>query len=330
MRKGFTFDDVCIVPPKSTVPSRSAPKINTYLTKELPLEIPLINSPMDTVISIELGNILASNGTVPIFCRGFANKRLETFDNPFFISIGVSPEIDKIKDLSDKNPRCVGINIDVANGHSTAALEAVEKIKKEFPELNIMAGAVCTRQGYIDLVNSGADCVRVGIGNGAACLTRIVTGVGVPQFTALQDILPARQILKIPVISDGGMRTSGDIVKALGAGADIIMIGNLFSRTHESGAKKRTRRGVEECFYRGQASADYQKAHYGKVNTVPEGESAWVPVIGSAKQLIEDLCTGLRQGMAMLDSMSLKELREKVKFMEVTGTYLEESRARIK
>lgn len=329
--KGLTLDDVCIRPITSHIKSRLDPDISTNITKNLKVRIPIVNSPMDSVISIDLANILSNSGTIPIFDRQTLLSCLVDYNKCFFISVGLKFNIRVITAFLEANTNCVGINLDIANGHSILAIETVKQLKDLFPSINIMAGAVCTAEGYLRLVKAGADVVRVGTGPGSACLTRVITGVGVPQFSAISEIYEERKKEGIPIISDGGIRNSGDIVKILAAGADSVMIGRLFAQTLESKAKKKRKLfGKRMAFYRGQASESYQLSHYGNVRTTPEGESSWLSILGSANGLIMNLCAGLKTGMAYLDSMNLDELRKKTEFMEVTGSYLEESRARIK
>lgn len=330
--KGLCFDDVCLVPKLSEIGSRSLPDISTYLTHDLPIEIPIVNSPMDSVISIQLAHILSELGTIPIFDREVDLNSIKTFPVPFFISTGVRPNYEEIDKFLDENPQCVGINVDVANGHSYLAMQTVEFIKNKFPEVDVMAGNTCTAAGYRDIVNAGAGVVRIGIGPGSNCTTRIVTGFGVPQFTALQNIYVERQRLGIPIIADGGIRNSGDAVKALAAGADCVMMGRLLAQTYESGAPKRARgallENVTECFYRGQASRSYQEEFYGSVKTVPEGESKWLPVMGPAKKMLSEFCFGIKTGMTYGNAMTLKELRDTAEFMEVSNGYTTESGVR--
>lgn len=330
---GLTFDDITLLPNISYVRSRKDPDISTFLGKALNPEIPIINSPMDSVISDEMAQVLWECGSIPIFDRQYdINKLYDRKDYLFFISIGINIDFAIIDKLMN-NVNFIGINIDVANGHSIVALETVEKIRKQYP-VEIMAGAICTREGYERLVSAGATSIRVGIGNGASCKTRLVTGHGAAQLSALMDVEKAAKELNVPYISDGGCRNSGDAVKALAVGASAIMMGRLLAQTNESGAEKRTIYGLDndytECHYRGQASEEYQNDHYGSVKIVPEGEAEWLPILGTARSVISNLCGGIKTGMAYTGAMNLKELKEKSRYMRVTSNFLEESRARIK
>ena len=183
---------------------------------------------------------------------------------------------------------------------------------------------------YHDLVNAGADAVKVGIGPGAACTTRIITGFGVPQFTAIYDCAKMAEKLRVPLIADGGIRNSRDVVLALAAGASTVMLGKLFAMTNESAAPKRKTDTGMEAKYRGQASEDFQNDYYGglKGKTVAEGIDFWGPVTGSAKQLLEQLLGGLRSGLTYGGARNIKELQRKAEFVKVMPTYMQESKPR--
>lgn len=209
----------------------------------------------------------------------------------------------------------------------------IEELKKTHPEKEVIAGNVCTAMAYHDLVNAGADAVKVGVGPGAACTTRMVTGFGVPQFTAVQDCARIAEKLRVPLIADGGIRASRDVVLALAAGASSVMIGKLFAQTFESASPKRksdkSHSGYEAKF-RGQASVDFQNEFYGglKAKTVAEGTHFWGPVSGTAEELISELLGGIRSGMTYGGARNLKELQRKAEFIRVTSSYIHESRPR--
>jgi IMP dehydrogenase len=186
---------------------------------------------------------------------------------------------------------------------------------------------------YHDLVNAGADAVKVGVGPGAACTTRMVTGFGIPQFTAVQDCALIAKKLRVPLIADGGLRTSRDAVLALAAGASTVMVGKLFALSRESAAQKRpnekTRLGLEAKF-RGQASADFQNEFYGglKAKTVAEGIDFWAPVTNTAEEVINNLLGGIRSGMTYGGARNIKELQQKAEFVQVSASYIHESKPR--
>jgi IMP dehydrogenase len=327
--KAFTFDDVALVPQFNNIPSRTEPNLETWLTRTHKMKIPIICSNMDTVINEDMADIMLENGSMPLFHR-FADiakqkKWAEKYGKDIFLSCGIK-NIEETYSLLDSEVR--GVCIDVAHGHSDKMIHYIEKLKKKYPGKEIIAGNVCTPMAYHDLVNAGADAVRVGIGPGAACTTRIVTGFGVPQFSAIRDCAKVADKLRVPLIADGGIRNSRDIVLALAAGASCVMIGKLFALTNESAATKRTRTdGVLEAKYRGQASEDFQKEFYGglKEKTVAEGTAFWAPVEKTAQELLDSLLGSIRSGMTYGGARNLKELQRKAEFVLVTPSYTHES-----
>lgn len=333
LKKTYTFDDVALVPQFNNIPSRTEPNLETWLTRDRKIQIPLLAANMDSVIGEELAEILIHNGTIPIFHRfttfeGQA-KWVEKFRDKTFISCGIHRHrIEETRKLLDLG--AIGVCIDVAHGHSERMFHIIEDLKKSHPEKEIIAGNVCTAMAYHDLVNAGADAVKVGVGPGAACTTRMVTGFGMPQFTAIMECAEIAEKLRIPLIADGGIRDSRDVVLALAAGASSVMIGKLFALTNESAAPKRATAQVPsglEAKYRGQASEDFQTDFYGalKEKTVAEGIDFWASVTGSTQSLINNLLGGLRSGMTYGGARSIKELQRKAEFVEVTSTYLKES-----
>jgi IMP dehydrogenase len=307
---------------------------------------------MDSVIGPDLAKVLVGAGSVPIFHRFTTFENKVTWINDFpsaFLSCGIRAgdlvELEKLLEETELR----GVCFDIAHGHDSRLLDTIDKLKNKYTELEVIAGNVCTADAYRDLVNAGATAVKVGIGPGAACTTRKVTGFGVPQFTAIQDIAAVKKKLLVPIIADGGIRGSSDIVKALAAGADSIMIGKLLALTNESAAPKRgtmhrpgqivhykpsrdLRPSVApyEAKYRGQASADFQEDYFGatKDGTVPEGEAFWAPVSGPAIDTIQRLLAGLRSGMTYGGARSIGELQRKAEFIQVTGHYAAESAPR--
>lgn len=334
MRKAYTFDDVALVPQFNNVPSRTEPSLETWLTKERKIDIPLLCSNMDTAISEELADLLIAQGTLPIFHRFTSQenqlKWVKKYRENTFISCGIQ-KIEETRALLDAG--AAGVCIDVAHGHSDRMFRFIQELKRTHPDKAVIAGNVCTSMAYHDLVNAGADAVKVGVGPGAACTTRIVTGFGVPQFTAIYDCAKIAEKLRVPLIADGGIRNSRDVVLALAAGASSVMIGKLFALTKESAAPKRpseTSPTKLEAKFRGQASADFQNDFYGglKDKTVAEGIDFWAPVSGSADELISQLLGGLRSGMTYGGARNIKELQRKAEFVEVTPNYLHESHPR--
>jgi len=336
MKLALTFDDVALVPVFNNVESRTEPCTETQLTRNIKMSVPLLASNMDTVIGPELAKVLVSAGSVPIFHRFTTFEQKVQWINEFptaFLSCGIRigdlVEIDKI--LEETSLR--GVCFDIAHGHDMRLISAITTLKNKYPELEVIAGNVCTPDAYRDLVYAGATAIKVGIGPGAACTTRKVTGFGVPQFTAIQEIAAVKKKLLVPIIADGGIRGSSDVVKALAAGADVVMLGKLFALTNESAAPKSQSSqpgGPMQAKYRGQASADFQEDYFGatKDGTVPEGEAFWAPVSGPAIDLIQRLMAGLRSGMTYGGARSIPELQRKAEFIQVTGNYEAESSPR--
>lgn len=331
MKRTYTFDDVALAPQFNNVPSRTEPSLETWLTKSRKMDIPILAANMDTVIGEELAEILLGFGSVPIFYRftdyEVKKKWVKKYGDRIFISSGIH-HIDETRRLFDLGLR--GVCIDVAHGHSNMMFKFIEELKKTHPGKEIIAGNICTSMACHDLINAGADAVKVGIGPGAACTTRMVTGFGVAQFTAIRDCSKITDKLRVPLIADGGIRSSREVVIALAAGASSVMIGKLFALTKESAAPKREKAGSFmglQAKYRGQSSEDFQNDFYGglKDKTVAEGVDFWADVTVSAKELIESLLGGLRSGMTYGGARSIKELQRKAEFVEVSSTYMYES-----
>jgi IMP dehydrogenase len=331
MRHALTYDDVALVPQFNNIPSRTEPSLESWLTRNLKISIPLLASNMDTVIGEELADLLITQGSIPIFHRFSSMEEqirwVKKYEQKTFISCGIG-KLDEIRHLLDLG--ALGVCIDVAHGHSDRMFHHIQELKRTHPNHQIIAGNVCTAMAYHDLVNAGADAVKVGIGPGAACSTRIVTGFGMPQFTAVQDCARIAEKLRVPLIADGGIRNSRDVVLALAAGASSVMVGKLFALTPESAAPKRKTHEGLEAKYRGQASSDFQTEFYGglKAKTVAEGIDFWAPVSGSAEELINNLLGGLRSGMTYGGARNLKELQRKAEFVQVSSTYIQESSPR--
>ena len=222
--------------------------------------------------------------------------------------------------------------VDIAHGHNERALEIIKLLKRKFKGAEIVGGNVATPKGAVDLIKAGADAVKVGIGPGAACTTRIVTGVGVPQLTAILECAEAAGKYKIPIIADGGVRNSGDLSKALAAGASTVMIGSLLAGTDESPGEYLFEEGAGYKLYRGMASrdaADEKTKLDGNqedgVYRAPEGKSGKVPYRGRAKNVLDDLIAGLRSSMSYLGAKNLREFQTNTKFIKITSAALRES-----
>jgi IMP dehydrogenase len=224
------------------------------------------------------------------------------------------------------------VTIDTAHGHSRGVIEAVRRIKEVYPELQIIAGNVATAEATRDLIEAGADCVKVGIGPGSICTTRVVAGVGVPQLTAVMDCVEAAQEYGVPVIADGGIKYSGDVVKALAAGAKVVMMGSMFAGCEESPGETEVYQGRSYKVYRGMGSlgamASGSKDRYfqeGEKKLVPEGIEGRVPYKGYVSETIYQMLGGLRSGMGYLGARTLEDLYNTATFVVQTASGLRES-----
>lgn len=224
------------------------------------------------------------------------------------------------------------IVIDTAHAHSKKVMEVTKKIKKEYPEVELVVGNVATEEACRDLIKLNVDGVKVGIGPGSICTTRVVAGIGVPQLTAIMDCSKVLRPLKIPLIADGGIKYSGDIVKALAAGADCVMMGNIFAGTDESPGELILYQGKRYKVYRAMGSVSAMKAgskdryfqeEYTKF--VPEGVEGIVSYKGSVSEVVYQLAGGVKAGLGYVGAKNLKELREKAEFIQITPFGLKES-----
>jgi len=248
-------------------------------------------------------------------------------------AVGVGPERDeRIDRLIEANVDI--IVIDSAHGHSKGVIEAVKDTKRNFPNLELIAGNVATSEGTRALIDAGVDAVKVGIGPGSICTTRIVAGVGVPQMTAIMECAREASKNNIPIIADGGMRFSGDITKAIAGGALSVMIGNLLAGTEESPGETVLFQGRTYKVYRGMGSVEamregsidryFQKITEGETKLVPEGIVGRVPYRGPLADTTYQLIGGLRAGMGYVGACDIKELQAKAKFLKITAAGLKE------
>ncbi|MDP2001371.1 MAG: IMP dehydrogenase [Desulfurivibrionaceae bacterium] len=248
-------------------------------------------------------------------------------------AIGVNSTLEHVEKL-------IGVGVDVvvldsAHGHSRNILSALTRIKDAFPELQVIAGNVATGEGAEALIRAGADCVKVGVGPGSICTTRIVAGVGVPQMTAIHNCAKAAEKFGVPVIADGGIKYSGEIAKAIGIGARVVMIGSLFAGTDESPGETFLYQGRTYKGYRGmgslgamkEGSSDryFQEGVESQAKFVPEGIEGKVPYRGPLSDMIYQLMGGLRSGMGYLGAATIEELRRKARFVKITAAGLKES-----
>ncbi len=249
-------------------------------------------------------------------------------------AVGVTGDMmDRVRAL--EKAKVDVITVDTAHGHSEGVLNAVKVIKTEFPDLQVVAGNVATAEGTIDLIKAGADCVKVGIGPGSICTTRIVSGVGVPQVTAIYDCAEAAKPYGIPVIADGGIKYSGDVVKAIAAGAAACMMGSLFAGCEESPSDTELYQGRKYKVYRGMGSIGamekgskdrYFQADKGdSKKLVPEGVEGRVAYKGLVQDTVYQMIGGLRSGMGYCGTATIPELMENASFIKISAASLKES-----
>jgi IMP dehydrogenase len=334
----LSFDDVLLVPQYSEILSRKEVDITTVLSnnrKKFFLSIPIISANMDTVTESKMAIVMAKMGGLGIIHRFLSIekqvKEVKKVKEKKLIvgaAVGVKDgELQRAKALVEAGVDLLAL--DIAHGHSKYAIQKVKFIKKEFPSVFVVAGNVATAEGFKDLVSAGADAVKVGIGAGSICTTRIVTGFGIPQISAIMNCAPVAKKTKVSLISDGGIKSSGDIVKALAAGADAVMVGNILAGTDETPGKIIKIEGKKFKSYRGMASlqANLQRpdAKNNKDEIIEEGVSAYIPYKGKAQDVIKKMIGGIRSGLSYAGARNIKELQKKAIFVKITQGGLRES-----
>lgn len=329
--RGLTYDDVLIVPSKSAVRSRKDPSLRTRLTRRFSSEMPFISANMDTVTESEMAIAMHRLGGLGILHRFMdveaqvaeVRRVAEAGATVIAASIGVNEEGRGRAEALVREGANV-LTIDIAHGHSVAMIETLQWLRDRFGDkVDLIAGNVATPEGTEELIEAGADAIKVGIGPGSMCTTRIITGAGVPQLTAVAWCSEVARAKGVPVIADGGLRASGDIVKALAAGAESVMLGSLLAGTLETPGEVHNGRK----HYRGMASRAAQVSWRGGLpqGMAPEGESTSVAVKGRVQDVVLELAGGLRSGMSYVNAASLPEILEKARFMEMSPNGFRES-----
>lgn len=357
-RKSLTYDDVLIVPKYSEVSTRSSITLRTKVTRRYGLLTPYVASCMDTVCESDMAIKMAELGgvgcihrfmTVDEQCEEVKKVRKYFSDNSLYEEWGVMYDDwhTEIKDIPvmaaigvmtsdlDRALRLVesGANIvliDVAHGHHVNVKTMIGQLRELLPEhIDIIAGNISTRESALDLCSWGADGLRVGIGGGSLCTTRIKTGHGIPNLTSVLDCSEAANNVKVPVMADGGIRNSGDIAKALAAGAKCVMLGSLLAGTKESpGNIVEKNNGSLYKKYRGSASLETKSTHGQAVKHI-EGESTLIPFKGGVSYIVESLNDGVKSALSYSGCKSIPEFNDRATFVEITNSGMAESKAHL-
>jgi IMP dehydrogenase len=354
IEEALTYDDLLLLPLRSKIKSRSDTNISTNLTKNIRIECPIISANMDSVTNSEVAINMALYGAVGALHRvstieeqieelkKVKNFQFDNIQHPkaskdsngrllVGASVGIRenpiPNIEKLL-LSGAN----FIIVDVAHAHSESVINVVKNIKKTYKnDIELIVGNMATEKAAQDFLELDVDAVKVGIGPGSICTTRIVTGVGVPQASAINKVYSVLKKSGIPIIADGGVRYSGDITKALALGASSVMIGNIFARSIEAPGEILTINKEKYKYYRGEASLYEMKKRF-KIDKrndsdkiSPEGVEGLVKIEGSIKDILTNLCGGIRSGLSYTNSKDIESLRKNAHFIKITNAGLTES-----
>lgn len=336
---GLTFDDVLLVPQKTPLRSRKEVDLSTQLTQKIRLNTPIISANMDMVTESTMAIAMARLGGI-----GFIHRFLTVVEQAAEVkkvkeqgllvgaAVGVKDDVfDRSEQLLDVG--CDVLVIDIAHGYSVQLLEVLPELKKRFPKAQVVAGNIATAEAAQELIEHGADALKVGIGPGGFCTTRIVAGSGVPQLTAIMDVAHVAHKAGVPIIADGGIHYSGDIVKALAAGASTVMMGTKLAGTDESPAPFVDMDGRKHKMARGMAS---RAANQDRVNKdrsitmdiasyIPEGVEGAVEYTGPVSEIIESYIGGMRSGFSYSGARTLEELWKNAEFIQITSSALTES-----
>ena len=340
IKEALTFDDVLLIPKfSSTLPTETNLSIN--LAKNLKLKIPFLSSAMDTVTESKMAIAIAHQGGLGVIHRNLSiNSQVKEIkkvkNNKLLVGAAVGTSEEDI--LRAKSILDAGLDllvIDTAHGHSLKVINTLTKIRKFSNKIPICVGNIATGEAAVKLYNEGADILKVGIGPGSICTTRMIAGIGVPQITAIRNVKKSMKNKKIKIISDGGIKFSGDLVKAIAAGADAIMMGSIFAGTEESPGKKFKYKNKLYKSYRGMGSIGamsagssnryFQKNYKDKSKFVPEGVEARVLYKGSVEKIIYQLQGGLRSSMGYIGAKKIEEIYKKGKFIKITKAGFYES-----
>jgi IMP dehydrogenase len=354
IKEGYTFDDLLLVPAHSTVVPANV-DLATTLTPRLRLKLPILSAAMDTVTEAAMATALAKAGGLGILHKNMPieaqaamvrSVKSATVDHPSMAAVddqgrllvgaavGVSAEtMTRVKALVAAEVDVIAV--DSAHGHSQGVIATIASIRAAYPELELIGGNIVTAQAARDLIEAGASILKVGVGPGSICTTRIVAGVGVPQITAVNDVYQVAKAAGVSVIADGGIKFSGDIVKALAAGADAVMLGGLLAGCEETpgevidvyGKKVKTYMGMGSLTAMQKGSSDryFQGGQKELSKLVPEGIEATVPFKGPIADVLYQMMGGLRSGMGYCGCANLSDLKTKARFVKITNAGLNES-----
>ncbi len=321
-QEGLTFDDVLLVPAWSEVLPREV-SLKTRFSKNIALDIPIASAAMDTVTEAPMAIALAKEGGIGVLHKNMSSESqaaevAKVKAAGFKVAAGVGITADAVDRASKLVEAGVdAIVLDSAHGHSKGVVNALKKVKRAFPKVDVVVGNVATAEGTRCLIDAGADAVKVGIGPGSICTTRVVAGVGVPQLSAIFDCAEEAAKSGVPVIADGGLRYSGDIVKALAAGASTVMCGSILAGADETPGDviEDFKNGKKFKVYRGMGSIDAMEAgsrdryfQTGAMKLVPEGIVGKVPYKGPVGDILYQLIGGLRSGMGYCGAHTIEEL----------------------
>lgn len=352
IKEGYTFDDLLLVPAYSQVVPADV-QLKTRLCDGILLSIPVCSAAMDTVTESKMGIALAQAGGL-----GFIHKNLSSELQAEMVKEVKAAAVLSNSAVDVKGKLLAGaavgvsegtmarvqllveagvdiITVDSAHGHSAGVIETVRKIHEKYPNLPLVGGNIVTGDAAQALIQAGASVLKVGVGPGSICTTRIVSGVGVPQLTAVSDVVQVAKRYNVGVIADGGIKFSGDIVKALAAGADAVMLGGLLAGCEETpgeiievyGKKVKTYVGMGSlsAMQRGSSDRYFQGGQKELKKLVPEGIEATVPYKGPMSDVIYQMMGGLRSGMGYCGCANIEELKEKAQFVKISNAGLKES-----
>ena len=340
IKEALTFDDVLLLPRYSNVLPFDT-DISLNLTKTIKLKSPFLSSAMDTVTESKMAIAIAKAGGLGVIHRNLSEQKqshqvskVKKLNLHVGAAIGTSSaDIDRFKQLLDSGVDL--IVIDTAHGHSEKVLKILSKVKKINSKIPISVGNIATAEAAKRLYNSGANIIKVGIGPGSICTTRMVAGIGVPQITAVMEVSSALKGKGVKIISDGGIKFSGDIAKAIAAGADAIMMGSIFAGTEESPGK---RFKIKKKFYKqyrgmgsigamsaGSSNRYFQKNYKDKSKFVPEGVDGRVEYKGEVSKIIYQLKGGLKSSMGYIGAKKLSDIKKNAKFVKITKAGFYES-----